>query len=422
MRTYRNEKLGFEIDVPEEWPRPRTLAADGLLFDHTPIEAFNFVVGFLLPERLLEYKEFEFRQYIQKQRFTDLDFGRISVGGKDHVWARYNMGSATWAKKYMIVFAGVEYAITGSCYDQQALVERERVWDAVVKSFRLSKSAERDADFIVSERTKVAGQLYERAYEAASEGRYSEACALLEQCLRDNPDHVLAHKELAFVLKNVGDVRGALWHRQEVRRLEPSDGVNRFNLAGLFAMLGSREDALREIEALLSMDPNNRMALELRWRLTGALLTYPQHYDEESQQQPGKQRNLKLIGSIVPELPHVTHLLLQYQWEEDVPDEQATRLALRAIAFVACAIYDAATSAGLPCGPSPVSNGRRPAWALAGEKSPVSLILSDTDESERTCQMTIGTMLTFLREPPSDRTRWERLHAAFRAKFADICV
>jgi tetratricopeptide (TPR) repeat protein len=264
MWTYRNEKLGFEIDVPEEWPRPQILAPDSLLFTHAPIEAFNFVIGFLLPERLLEYTEFEFRQYIQQQGFANLDFGRIAVGDKSHVWARYKIGSGIWTKKYMLVFAGVEYAITASCYNQQAFAERERIWNAVVKSFRLSKWAEQDVDFIKSERSKLAGALYERAYEAASEGRYSEACSLLEQCLHENSEHILAHKELALVLKNMGDVRGAIPHRQKVKYLDPSDKVNRFNLAGLFAMLGESGDALKEIDELLAMEPNNPRFLELR--------------------------------------------------------------------------------------------------------------------------------------------------------------
>ena len=115
MKTYCNEKLGFEIDVPDEWPSPQTLGPDALLFDRAPMERFNFVIGLLLPERLQEYTEFEFRTYIQKQGFTDLDFGRIAVGGKDHVWARYRMRDGTWTKKYMIVFAGIEFAITASC-------------------------------------------------------------------------------------------------------------------------------------------------------------------------------------------------------------------------------------------------------------------------------------------------------------------
>jgi tetratricopeptide (TPR) repeat protein len=422
MRTYRNDKLGFEMDVPEEWPRPSALDTDGVLFDRTPIEKFNILVGPRLPERLQEYTEFEFRQYIQKQGFTDLDFGRTSVGGRDHVWARYRMGDGTWAKKYMLVFAGIEYAITASSYDRQMFAEREGIWDAVVRSFRLSKWAERDVDFIKSERSKVAGSLYERAYEAIAEGRYSEACALLEQCLRDNPDHILAHKELAFLLKNMGDVRGAIPHRQKVKILDPSDKVNRFNLAGLYFMLGATGDALKEIDELLAMEPNNPGFLELRRIITDSPLTYPQHYDEESRQQPGKKHNLKLIDSIIPDVPFFTHLLLLYHWEEQLSDEEATRLALRAVAFVSCAIYDAAINAGLSCQPSPVLHGRRPAWILEGEKSPVSLILSDIDLSEKTCPMSIGAVVTHRHEPPSDRVRWEKLHTAFKAKFSDICV
>jgi hypothetical protein len=33
MKTYRNEELEFEIEVPEGWPRPIMQAPDSLIFD-----------------------------------------------------------------------------------------------------------------------------------------------------------------------------------------------------------------------------------------------------------------------------------------------------------------------------------------------------------------------------------------------------
>ncbi len=137
---------------------------------------------------------------------------------------------------------------------------------------------------------------------------------------------------------------------------------------------------------------------------------------------PGKKRKLKLINSIVPDSPNLTILILLYQWEENLPHEEASDLALRAIAYISCAIYDVTITVGLSCQPSPISNGRRPAWILEGERVPVSLTVSDIDESDRTCQMTIGAMLIAVGEPPSDRTRWEKLHEGFKTKFSVITV
>lgn len=264
MKKYKNEALSFEIDIPNDWPVPRLLELDCLMFDHTPIEKFNFVIGPRLPERLLEYTEFEFRQFAQSHGHTDLNFGRILVGGQDHVWARYKMGSRVWSKKYLIVFSGVEYAITASCYNPQIFSERESIWDLVVKSFRLTERAEQDAEFIKSKRIEVAGELYGRAYEEATKGHYTEASTLLNECLDVNPNHILAHKELAFILKNMGNLREALSHRQIVKQLDPSDKVNRFNLAGILFMLKDGEDALKEIEDLIAMDTNNPQFMELR--------------------------------------------------------------------------------------------------------------------------------------------------------------
>jgi tetratricopeptide (TPR) repeat protein len=162
------------------------------------------------------------------------------------------------------MFSGVEYAITASCANQRILANREIIWDMVVKSFRLTEWAERDVNFIKSERIRVAGELYGRAYEEAAKGHYSEARSLLNECLDKNPNHRLAHKELAFLLKNMGNLEEALSHHQIVKQLDPSDQVNRFNLAGILFILKESDKALKGIEELLVMDPNNPRFLELK--------------------------------------------------------------------------------------------------------------------------------------------------------------
>ena len=136
----------------------------------------------------------------------------------------------------------------------------------------------------------------------------------------------------------------------------------------------------------------------------------------------GKTHRIKLVDSIIPDFPYFTHLLLLYHWEESLPDEEARNLGARAIGYICCAIYDVAINAGQHCQPSPIPNGRRPAWNIEGEKSPVSLTLSDINEADRTCQMTIGAMVTAIGEPPADRSRWEKLQAIFKAMFSDITV
>jgi hypothetical protein len=67
---------------------------------------------------------------------------------------------------------------------------------------------------------------------------------------------VLARRELAVILKKDGDLHSALYHRQEVKRLDPSDHINRYNLSFLFCWLGEKQAALQEAEDLLAMAPD----------------------------------------------------------------------------------------------------------------------------------------------------------------------
>ena len=154
----------------------------------------------------------------------------------------------------------------------------------------------------------------------------------------------------------------------------------------------------------------------------GPTLTHPQFYEEESRLQPGEKHELRLVFSKIPENRFETSVILIYQWDAELPEEEAKRLALRAVAYISCAIYDAARGAGLPCQPSPLSNGRRPAWLIAGERVPVSLTLSDIEASQRACQMSVGPIIFFVNELPGNVALLARLLEGFRAQFGTIRV
>ena len=185
MKTYRNEQLGFEINVPEQWSLPTggalsTPFGESISFGCGPNEAFNFQIGLLIPETLLDETEREFKRYAQEKGYTELELGRVGVGGKDHVWARYGMGFGDRTKKYMIVFGETEYAITATCFDQKAFAEREKIWDAIIATFRLPpKTKTRSVGDV--EGMFQAAQFFELGSSYFRSGRYQEALEQFER-------------------------------------------------------------------------------------------------------------------------------------------------------------------------------------------------------------------------------------------------
>ena len=301
MKTYRNEKHGFEIDIPETWSPVPSLAykLTGILYAQNPPgmkkecfqygnydEAFNFEIGSLFPEPLLEDTEVEFKLYARNMGFMDLHFGRVTVMGKEHVCAHYfindNMGKR-WNKKYMIVFGGIEYAITGTCNDPQYFTKREKGWDAIIQSFRLlnpiddsvntTYKAERyrhqRREFIQQriDMRELTGDLYAKAYESVALGQYKEARTLLRECLQDDPNHVLAHKEMAVVLQKLGDIKGAIRHRMDVKRLAPDDIINNVKLDELLVGSGRKNEALQYVHESLKITPGRPLLLELEKKM-----------------------------------------------------------------------------------------------------------------------------------------------------------
>jgi tetratricopeptide (TPR) repeat protein len=153
LKTYRDKKHGFEIDIPEDWTiykkivpalapvlRPAHSWAPNVdvAFTCGPNEILNIVVETMTPEPTPNFTENLFRLYAQSMNFVNCEYGRITVGNKEHTWTRYQIENKIWSKKYMIVLKGKGYAITASCNDKEKFSQREKIWDAIAVSFRLT--------------------------------------------------------------------------------------------------------------------------------------------------------------------------------------------------------------------------------------------------------------------------------------------
>ena len=120
--------------------------------------------------------------------------------------------------------------------------------------------------------------------------RYDEAEAHLREALRLQPNHVLAHYNLAGILFRRRQPDRAAEEYRQVVRLRPDFAEAHFRLARALAVAGRWEEALPEYAAALRLDPGHAGAIE--GRAAGPLR--PVGVDELRKMSPGRW------GELVP--------------------------------------------------------------------------------------------------------------------------
>jgi tetratricopeptide (TPR) repeat protein len=69
-------------------------------------------------------------------------------------------------------------------------------------------------------------ELYNEHEKLKDQGRYEEAIAKLEECLKSDERHVLSHLGLAVLLGKVGRHEEAIEHSKRACELEPNEAFN----------------------------------------------------------------------------------------------------------------------------------------------------------------------------------------------------
>ena len=222
------------MNVPEKWTLPafgasQTALGKSIVFGCRYFETFTLLIRPLNPQPSPEQTENEFKRYVKDNDYTSLEFGRIIVEGQEHIWARYYEWGGKWTKKYLVVISGIEYAFTATCFYQSKLLERECVWDEVIKSFHIkatSVDAKWEPDQQVKDDSNDQGQIIVEPRGVL--GQSAEAEYAIEHPLigkqSQNSDTVRALNlfyESARCLQDGKEQKGLALY-QEAMRVDPS--------------------------------------------------------------------------------------------------------------------------------------------------------------------------------------------------------
>lgn len=106
---------------------------------------------------------------------------------------------------------------------------------------------------------------YAEAYQnwalvVARHGDTTRARQLLEQATQADPDYLPAHQKLGEQYVNESQYEAAKPHYAAVARLLPQDVAAQMNLGLLYLKLSRGEEAIRQLERVLELEPGNRIA------------------------------------------------------------------------------------------------------------------------------------------------------------------
>ena len=158
METFRNERYGFEIDLPDDWSYSSPGLLKRLLGFGKKQFTFRGPWGYYLHLLVSSLASFEpeynfsenvsmFKAYASRCGYTEVECGTIKVKNRDHFWSRYRIGGRLLTKKYTIILQRREYVITcrlglGDVEDKE-IKEKERRYDRIVSTFRLVPATDR---------------------------------------------------------------------------------------------------------------------------------------------------------------------------------------------------------------------------------------------------------------------------------------
>jgi hypothetical protein len=117
-------------------------------------------------------------------------------------------------------------------------------------------------------------------------------------------------------------------------------------------------------------------------------MKYSNHYRDECRAVGGDRCKVTLEQASA----EARSVNLIYRWHDELSHQEADKLDSRLRAYIACAVYDAASKAGLTCTQGP-PHGRRPSWIIEGDLAPYGLQAAGFDVSQKTCWLSVGPIM-----------------------------
>jgi Tfp pilus assembly protein PilF len=185
----------------------------------------------------MEYKG-ESRNKITKSQLTDKKGGFVRMGLADGIW------KFTFSKEGYKTYS-MEMALSLGGFSEAPDI----VLTAGTAAASAAPAGPVAAVLPATPESSKAGENYTKAIEAAQAGRYDEAKTLLEAILAQFPDLAPAHYNLAYVLQNKKDWKGAEAEYQRVTELEPGKSDAFMALAAVRELDGRLQEAAEGLVA-----------------------------------------------------------------------------------------------------------------------------------------------------------------------------